>query len=529
MGALIRSKSLFAVVVSNQCFLCIPPQITTWARPQTLWCGRRYRASQQASVNSNAKQASAPLHPPHGPGQGPLSAFTLHVQQQQQQQTCHLQQGEDSMEVDGPTLPAAEDGVQGQGAIWGHSISSAQPSTPLSGGANGGYAHRGTVNGGHLQGGYANGLGGAGGQLLGVGIQQEGGQQRINGVAMDGCQGPQSAQDPSRSADEDDCHPGPLPMLASACPGWVCYAEKAHGDLVLPHIAAAKSPQAVMGSLVKRLMAHRLGVTHPSSIYHCSVMPCYDKKLEASRDELTVPGTEGPQKVPEVDNCLTTGELHKLLEQHGVQHLSQVPQTRPPNAIVEPHLGHHQQQQEAVEDGRLYGLPGGSGGYMDFVIRTAALELFGRSFPPGPLPIRTLRNSDFQEVLLEDEAGKVLLRCAIANGFRNIQTIVRKMKMRRCEYHYVEVMACPSGCLAGGGQLKPSPDQTPQQMLEQLELAYHHQDVIPRHPADNPAVQQLYCSRVPGGPGSHAARALLHTSYRKRESTVASAATVSDW
>eukprot|EP00983_Pelagomonas_calceolata_P107930 1159399-Pelagomonas_calceolata.AAC.2 len=163
-------------------------------------------------------------------------------------------------------------------------------------------------------------------------------------------------------------------------------------------------------------------------------------------------------------------------------------------------------------------------------------------------------------------------------------------------------MACPSGCLAGGGQLKPSPDQTPQQMLEQLELAYHHQvrsgtsllcarfsqlhesrrdhfqkqvrvherrayhalagwqrtgsndvpppseserrnyicskntpykcplkDIIPRHPADNPAVQQLYCSTMPGGPGSCAARTLLHTSYRKRESTVASAATVSDW
>eukprot|EP00983_Pelagomonas_calceolata_P107935 1159399-Pelagomonas_calceolata.AAC.7 len=164
-----------------------------------------------------------------------------------------------------------------------------------------------------------------------------------------------SARDPSRSADEDGWHPGPLPMLASACPGWVCYAEKAHGDLVLPHIAAAKSPQACLArcpsawfvglmlftnrdvpgcdgelsetfdgatprglalllsfaSALARLISTPsdlprsclfllyllpVRVTHPSSIYHCSVMPCYDKKLEASRDELTVPGPEGSQK-----------------------------------------------------------------------------------------------------------------------------------------------------------------------------------------------------------------------------------------
>eukprot|EP00967_Tisochrysis_lutea_P063870 scaffold82540_cov22-Tisochrysis_lutea.AAC.2 len=167
--------------------------------------------------------------------------------------------------------------------------------------------------------------------------------------------GVESARDPSRSADEDGWHPGPLPMLASACPGWVCYAEKAHGDLVLPHIAAAKSPQACLArcpsawfvglmlftnrdvpgcdgelsetfdgatprglalllsfaSALARLISTPsdlprsclfllyllpVRVTHPSSIYHCSVMPCYDKKLEASRDELTVPGPEGSQK-----------------------------------------------------------------------------------------------------------------------------------------------------------------------------------------------------------------------------------------
>ncbi|GFH30573.1 DNA_mis_repair domain-containing protein, partial [Haematococcus lacustris] len=166
-------------------------------------------------------------------------------------------------------------------------------------------------------------------------------------------------------------------MLASACPGWVCYAEKTQSESLLPFIASTKSPQAVMGSLVKRVLAPRLGVIDPAKLYHCTVMPCYDKKLEASRTELTLEGTQAQ---------------------------------------------------------------GASGGYADFVFRTAAEQLFGRHLPPGPLPYQTLRNADFQEVLLRDEAsGEVLLRCAIANGFRNIQTLMRKIRMGRCEYDYIEV------------------------------------------------------------------------------------------
>ena len=82
---------------------------------------------------------------------------------------------------------------------------------------------------------------------------------------------------------------GVLPMLASACPGWVCYAEKSQGAWVLPHISSAKSPQAVQGSLVKRWLASRLG-RMPGAVYHCAVMPCFDKKLEASREDFQLPG-----------------------------------------------------------------------------------------------------------------------------------------------------------------------------------------------------------------------------------------------
>lgn len=80
-----------------------------------------------------------------------------------------------------------------------------------------------------------------------------------------------------------------LPMLASACPGWVCYAEKTHGEYVLPYISTTKSPQAVLGSLVKGPWATKLGQP-PHAVYHCAVMPCYDKKLEAAREDFRVPG-----------------------------------------------------------------------------------------------------------------------------------------------------------------------------------------------------------------------------------------------
>ena len=94
---------------------------------------------------------------------------------------------------------------------------------------------------------------------------------------------------PAECAALKDAVEGPLPLLASSCPGWVCYAEKTQGAAVLPHISSAKSPQAVQGTAVKRWLAPGLALA-PESIYHCAVMMCYDKKLEAAREDLLLPG-----------------------------------------------------------------------------------------------------------------------------------------------------------------------------------------------------------------------------------------------
>nr|XP_020742132.1 cytosolic Fe-S cluster assembly factor NARFL isoform X4 [Odocoileus virginianus texanus] len=238
-----------------------------------------------------------------------------------------------------------------------------------------------------------------------------------------------------------------LPVLTSACPGWICYAEKTHGSTLLPHISTARSPQQVMGSLVKDFFAQQQRLT-PDKVYHATVMPCYDKKLEASRPDFF----SQEHQTRDVDCVITTGEVFKLLEEEGVS--------------------------------------------------LSELE---------PAPLDSL-NKDLQEVILERD-GQVLLHFAAAYGFRNIQNLVQKLKRGRCPYHFVEVMACPAGCLNGGGQLK-APDMPGKELLQQVERLYGL--VRTEAPEDAPGVQELY-ERWLQGAGSERAGRLLHTSYHAVE------------
>ena len=166
-----------------------------------------------------------------------------------------------------------------------------------------------------------------------------------------------------------------------------------------------------------------------------------------------------------------------------------------------------------------------AGGYLEFVFRTAAQQLFNKQLPAGPLQMKTLRNADFREVSLEVE-GCTVLRFAAAYGFRNIQTLVRKVKRRACEYDYVEVMACPSGCLNGGGQIKAHKGQSTQQLLDELDQTYHAPELAKRHPHESPLVSAVY-QQLGGGLYGAAARDLLHTRYHHREKTVS--AMIGDW
>jgi iron only hydrogenase large subunit-like protein len=220
---------------------------------------------------------------------------------------------------------------------------------------------------------------------------------------------------------------------------------------------------------------------------------------------------------PETDSVLATTELHDFLQSHGAD-LTSLPATPLDSPFTNAVAGAR---------GRFYGAPGSSGGYLEHVFRTAALELFGQELPAGRVALTAGRNPDIKECSLQ-VGGRRALRFAAAYGFRNIQGLMRKVKAGKCEYDYVEVMACPSGCLNGGGQLKPAaPGESAHQLIERLEQLYHGDSLLPRPPQANHSVQELYREWVGAAPYSARAQQLFHTQYHAREKSVTM--TIGDW
>ncbi|KAG0361045.1 cytosolic Fe-S cluster assembly factor NARFL-like protein [Gamsiella multidivaricata] len=305
-----------------------------------------------------------------------------------------------------------------------------------------------------------------------------------------------------------------IPMLASACPGWICYAEKTHGYM-LPYISETKSPQQIMGSMVKDHFGSQLGLK-PDQIYHVCVMPCYDKKLEASRSDFY----SDLYKTRDVDCVITSTEVEKMFAEQGQTDMGAFGEMSLDigynSVIKDPTTG---------VDQVLIGASGNaSGGFLEYVMQFAARELFGVNgidVDSGVgVEVKTVRNADFREVTLEiPGTGEVLLKFAAAYGFRNIQNLVRKVKTGKSPYHFVEVMACPSGCINGGGQLKPHGDNYATVPLKdwivQVDQQYRN-GVLARKPEENPLLGQLYVEWL-GGVGTSKAKQQLRTGYHAVE------------
>ncbi|KAL5575859.1 hypothetical protein UlMin_017558 [Ulmus minor] len=306
----------------------------------------------------------------------------------------------------------------------------------------------------------------------------------------------------SQLVDDERCKSS-LPMIASACPGWICYAEKQLGSFILPYISSVKSPQQTIGAIVKNHICPKLGL-RPDEVYHVTVMPCYDKKLEAARDDFVYevesqakPNGSEALTFTEVDSVLTSGEVLELMQLKGVD-FKGLEDSPLDNMLT-----------NVTEEGYLYGVNGSSGGYAETIFRYVSKVLFGKAIE-GPLDFRTIRNSDFQEVTLEVE-GKIVLKFALCYGFRNLQNIVRKIKIGKCDYHFLEIMACPSGCLNGGGQIKPKPGLSGKDLIQLLETAYM-ENVQVADPFMNPSVRSLYEEWLEQ-PGSEIAKKHIHTEY----------------
>uniref|UniRef100_A0A1A9WES9 Fe_hyd_SSU domain-containing protein n=1 Tax=Glossina brevipalpis TaxID=37001 RepID=A0A1A9WES9_9MUSC len=287
----------------------------------------------------------------------------------------------------------------------------------------------------------------------------------------------------------------PMPMLTSSCPGWVCYAEKTHGNFILPYISTTRSPQQIMGMLVKQWLAKKLQVK-AEKIYHVTIMPCYDKKLEASRQDFY----SEVENSKDVDCVITSIEIEQMLG-------SQTLEKYPFSTFDYP----WSDDNESSDVGNICGYESStSGGYSEHIFKYSAKQLFDVDMTT--LEYKNLRNPDFREVTLERD-GKCLLKFAIANGFRNIQNLVQKLKRGKTQYHFVEVMACPSGCINGGAQIRPTSGQNVRELTSQLEQLYRQ---LPQSNPENLASTSVY-SNFFNGFHTEKAKMLLHTNYHAVE------------
>ncbi|KAH8676182.1 iron hydrogenase [Xylariales sp. PMI_506] len=260
---------------------------------------------------------------------------------------------------------------------------------------------------------------------------------------------------------------GAKTILTASCPGWVCYAEKTHPH-VLPHLSKIKSPQALMGTLLKTSLSQQLSIS-PDRIWHLAVMPCFDKKLEASREELTnaVWGGDGKpgRGVRDVDCVITSKEILMLTESRGLdffalpqQHLAVSHESSYPDPAIRNFLFPTRRRSQRDP------AAGTSGGNLFYVLQHVSAKN-----PGSRIEMIRGRNADVVEYNVVSADGKALFKGARYYGFRNIQNLVRRLKparpsrlpggkpiggSRKLEYQYVEVMACPGGCTNGGGQIK---------------------------------------------------------------------------
>ncbi|WP_418765753.1 [FeFe] hydrogenase, group A [Mailhella sp.] len=285
---------------------------------------------------------------------------------------------------------------------------------------------------------------------------------------------------------------GKLPMFTSCCPGWVNYAEK-HCPDILPHISTTRSPQAVSSSLVKSYLADKMGI--PSRrIRNISVMPCTAKKDEAARAQLYANGQ------PDTDVVITVRELSRLLRRCGVD-----------LAALEPEPFDNPYMSDSTGAAVIFGT---TGGVMEAAVRTVYATLNHKELPGvNVVPVRGMEGLREADVDLGEEHG--VIKVAVAHGLGNARKLVDQALAGESPYTFIEVMACPGGCVAGGGTCRVKQNYQPHAIERQKGL-YAIDSAMPhRQSHNNPQVISLYKDYL-GEPNSHKAHELLHTHYTDR-------------
>ncbi len=280
---------------------------------------------------------------------------------------------------------------------------------------------------------------------------------------------------------------GVLPMITSCSPGWIKYIEHFFPKC-LEHLSTCKSPQQMFGSITKTYYAEKMGIK-PQDMYVVSIMPCVAKKFEAKRPEMNASG------VQDVDAVLTTREAARMIKEAGIDFVNL------PNEDFDTPLG--------VSTGAAV-IFGATGGVMEAALRTAYEVVTGK----------TLERMEFEQVRGMEGLKKasisidgLQLKVAIAHGLSNARILLEEIQNGRSPYHFIEIMACPGGCLGGGGQ--PMPTNLEVRKARAASLYREDEGKPIRKSHENPAVITLYKEFLnkPLGEKSHH---LLHTSYTKR-------------
>ena len=286
---------------------------------------------------------------------------------------------------------------------------------------------------------------------------------------------------------------GVLPMITSCSPGWVKYIEMNYPELI-PHLSSCKSPHQMFGALIKTYFAEKEKID-PAKIFVVSVMPCIAKKFERTRDDMQGAGYD------DVDAVLTTRELARMIKQAHINFVDLE------DSKFDSPMG------EATGAGAIFGV---TGGVMEAALRTVQEKVTGNAFEK--LEYESIRGMDGIKRAEVDMNG-TKVKVVVASGLKNAQIIMEEIKSGKADYQFVEIMACPGGCIMGGGQpIRTSKERSTIDIRGKRASALYSIDEksIIRKSHENPVVKKIYEEYL-GEPGGHKAHELLHTTYVKRE------------
>ena len=286
---------------------------------------------------------------------------------------------------------------------------------------------------------------------------------------------------------------GTLPMITSCSPGWVKYIEMNYPDQ-LAHVSSCKSPHQMFGALIKSYYAEKIGVA-PEKISVVSVMPCIAKKFESNREQMNVNG------IKDVDYVITTRELARMIKQAGLDFVNL------DDSIFDDPMG------EATGAAAIFGT---TGGVMEAALRTAYEKITGEG----------LKEVNFEAVRGEEgikratvKIGDKEVKAVVAHGLGNAQIVMDEIRSGKADYQFVEIMACPGGCIMGGGQPIRSSKERATIDIRKLRAdclySIDEKSTI-RKSHENPVVLKIYEEYL-GEVGGHKAHELLHTCYVERE------------